>query len=110
MEDCGLIAYRIVSVFMSLIQLRTRDRRGRLKRLNEQPNNQAPRLLPPVPLPQTVEPAGQNGELNSLFAKNRVGMEVGWWWSNGVQNSDCFYVVNIGTNKPSLCAYLSDWT
>ena len=36
------MAYRIVSVCMSSIQLRTRDRRGGLKRLNEQPNNQAP--------------------------------------------------------------------
>ena len=28
-------------------------------------------------------------------------MEVGRWWSDGVQNSVCFYVFNIGTNKGS---------
>ena len=42
MEGGGRMAYRIVSVFMFLIQLRRRDRRGRLKRLNEQSNNQVP--------------------------------------------------------------------
>ena len=45
------MAYRIVSIFMSSIQLRTRDRLGRLKRLNELPNNQAP------PKRFSVEPA-----------------------------------------------------
>ena len=66
------MAYRIVSVFMSSIQLRTRDRRGRLKRLNEQSNNQAPHCLPQVPVRQTADLAGQNCELNSLYAIRRV--------------------------------------
>ena len=70
------MVYRIVSVFMSSIQLRTRDRRGRLKRLNDQPNNQAPHCLPQVPVRQTADPASENGELNSLYAIRRVGMEV----------------------------------
>ena len=51
-------------------------RRGRLKRLNEQPNNQR---LPQVPVRQTADPAGKNGELNSLYAIHRVGMKVGRW-------------------------------
>ena len=63
------------------------DRRGRLKRLNEQPNNQVPHCLPQVPVPQTADPADQNGELNSLYAIHKVGMEVGRWWSDGAQNS-----------------------
>ena len=104
MEGGGRMAYRIVSVFVPSIQLRTRDSRGRLMRLNEQPNNQTPRCLPQVPVPQTADPDGQKGELNSLYAIHRVGMEVGRWWSDGARNSVCFYVVNIGTNKRSWCA------
>ena len=81
------MAYRIVSVFMSSKWLRTRDCRGRLKRLIEQTNNQAHHWLPQVPVPQTADPTCQNGVLNSLYAIHRVGMEVGRWWSDGVQNS-----------------------
>ena len=57
-------------------QLRTRDRRGRLKRLIEQPNNQAPHRIPHVPVPQTADSAGQNGELDSLYATHRVGRKL----------------------------------
>ena len=90
--------------FYVSIQLRTRDRRARLKRLNEQPNNQAPYLLLQVPVRQIADPAGQNGELNSLYATHRVGIEDGRWWSDGVENSVCFNVFNIGTNKRWSCA------
>ena len=87
------------SVCFYVFNIGTNKRRhGRLKRLNEQPNNQAPYRLLEVPVRQTAEPAGQNGEFNSLYAIHRVGMEVGRWWSDGVQNSVCFYVFNTATN------------
>ena len=43
--------------------------------------------------------AGRDREFNSLYAIHRIGMGVGKWWSDGVQNSVCFYVFNMGTNK-----------
>ena len=84
-------------------------RHGRLKRLNEQPNNQAPYWLPQVPVRQTTDPAVQKGELNSLYAIHRVGMEVRRWWSDGVQNIVCS-AANIGTKKAIVVCTLSDWT
>ena len=61
-------------------------------------------LSPQVPIRQTADPAGQNGEFNSLYAIHRAVMEVGRWWSDGVPNSVWFHVVNIVTNKRSSCA------
>ena len=78
------MAYRIV--FLSSIHVRTTDRRGRLKRLNERPNNQAP-LTPASSGTQSADPASQNVEINSLYAIHNVQVEVGRWWSDGVQNS-----------------------
>ena len=67
--------------------MRAHDRRTGLEWLNERPNEPSTQPTPASSERQDDAPTGLNGEHNSLYAINKVLMEVERWWSDSVHCS-----------------------